>query len=61
MMAEVDMEYCLQNALNRIKRLIEECEEEGLTNEQYFLDFEDELNKLSIKDHRINNFITYMD
>lgn len=60
MIAEVDMEYRLQNALNRIKRLIAECEEEGLTNMQYYLDFEDELNKLSIKDHT-EVFSKYLD
>lgn len=60
MIAEVDMEYRLQNALNRIKRLIAECEEEGLTNMQYYLDFEDELNKLSVKDHT-EVFSKYLD
>lgn len=61
MIAEVDMEYRLQNALNRVKRLIQECEDEGLTDMQYYLDFEDELNKLSVKDHNIENFCKYID
>jgi len=63
MMEEVDMEYRLQNALNRIKRLIEECEEEELTDTQYFLDFETELNRWSVRDHHkiISNNIKYMD
>ena len=61
MIAEVDIEYRLQNALNRVKRLIKECEDEGLTDMQYYLDFEDELNKLSVKDHNIENFCKYID
>lgn len=57
-----EIEYRLQNTLNKVKRLIEECEEEGLTNEQYFIAFEDELNKWSVRDHDKIVFNTkYMD
>lgn len=37
--------------LNNIKEFIEQVEEQGLTNEQWFIDWEDEMNKLSVKDH----------
>lgn len=33
------------------KKVINEIELAGMTNEQFFIDFEDELNELSIKDH----------
>lgn len=41
----------LEQEIKFLKLLIEKCEKEGITNEQFFLDFEDELNKLSTKDH----------
>lgn len=41
----------LEQEIKFLKILIEKCEKEGITNEQFFLDFEDELNKLSTKDH----------
>ncbi len=31
-----------------IKRIIRECEEKDLTNEQFFIDFLDELNEYSV-------------
>ena len=37
--------------LTDIKDLIEICEKENLTNEQWYIDWEMELNKLSVKDH----------
>ena len=37
--------------LQSLKLLIKEAEMLGLTNEQFWIDFEDELNELSIKDH----------
>lgn len=37
--------------LNTIKLYIKEVERNHLINKQWFLDWEDELNKLSIKDH----------
>lgn len=37
--------------LNNTKEFIEQVEEQGLTNEQWFVDWEDEMNKLSVKDH----------
>ena len=37
--------------LTDIKDLIEICEKENLTNEQWYIDWEIELNKLSVKDH----------
>lgn len=40
-----------QMALMFVRNVIEEVEKLGMTNEQFFIDFEDELNELSIKDH----------
>ena len=37
--------------LTDIKDLIEICEKENLTNEQWYINWEMELNKLSVKDH----------
>lgn len=41
--------------LEQLKLFIEIIEKNRLTNEQWFLDFEDKLNKLSIKDHNKQN------
>lgn len=43
----------LEQELRFLKILIEKCEKEGITNDPFFLDFEDELNRLSVKDHKI--------
>lgn len=43
--------------LSDVKHFIKRAEEEKQTNEQWFLDFEDKLNKLSIKDHDRNKHI----
>ena len=40
-----------QTALFMIRNIITEVEKAGMCNEQFFIDFEDELNELSIKDH----------
>ena len=37
--------------LTQIEWLVKEAEEQGLINEQWYIDFEDNLNLLSIKDH----------
>lgn len=39
--------------INRCKEFIEAAEVACITNEQWFLNFEDELNRLSTKDHYI--------
>ena len=38
-----------QKALRNLKQIIEYAEENNLTNSQEFLDFLDEINKLSVK------------
>lgn len=38
-----------ENLLNTIEEFIKDVENNSLTNEQWFLDFEDALNKLSVK------------
>ena len=45
------MKMQLEQELVILKILIAKCEKEGITNEQFYLDFEDELNKLSTKNH----------
>jgi len=34
-----------------INAFVSRCEAKRLTNEQWFIDFEDKLNKISVKDH----------
>lgn len=50
MMSEIT-KMQLEQELRFLKILIEKCEKEGVTNDQFYLDFEDELNKLSTKNH----------
>lgn len=51
-MVNIDsMKLQLKQEIIILKILVEKCEKEGLTNEQFYLDFEDELNKLSTKNH----------
>lgn len=38
-------------AISKLKMLIQEVEIANLTDTQWYLNFEDELNKLSTKDH----------
>ena len=37
--------------LRHIKDIVSQAEELKMTNEQYYIDWENELNKLSVKDH----------
>ncbi len=41
-------EYALNKALEEIKHLIDNIKKDGFENKQFYLDFLDELNKLSI-------------
>lgn len=43
-----------QIALEIVKLTVEEAEKYKMTDEQYYLDFEDKLNALSVKDHSNN-------
>lgn len=43
-----------QTILYMAKNVVREVELAGMTDEQFFIDFEDELNELSIKDHNAN-------
>lgn len=47
----MNLQKLSQMLLQQVTWLIEECEKKKLTNEQWFIEMEDELNKLSIKDH----------
>ena len=44
-----------QTALMFVKSVIMQCEALKMTDEQFFIDFEDELNELSIKDHNADS------
>lgn len=43
-----------QVLLTTIEMFIKEVEEAQMTNEQFFLDWEDKLNELSTKDHNVS-------
>ena len=45
------LKFGYRQSLKYIRELIEATEALGYTNEQAFLDFEDELNNLSTRDH----------
>lgn len=47
----MNLQKLAQMLLQQVDWLIKECEEKELTNSQWFLDFEDSLNLLSVKDH----------
>ena len=51
-----DLQRALKKALDTVESTISWIEARGWTNEQDFLDWEDSLNKLSVKDHKINFF-----
>lgn len=53
-LTEQDYQELANGLIEVIKDYISDIEREGLTNESWFLDFEDELNELSIKDHGIS-------
>ena len=41
----------LQDNIRNIDMIVEVAEKAGLTNEQYYLDWEDYLNKVSVMEH----------
>ena len=41
----------LQENIRNIDMIVEVAEKAGLTNEQYYLDWEDYLNKISVMEH----------
>lgn len=51
-----DLRKALHKALDTVENTISWVEARGWSNEQEFLNFEDSLNKLSVKDHKINFF-----
>ena len=44
-----------QTALMFVKSVVNEAERLNMTNEQFYIEFEDELNELSIKDHNADS------
>lgn len=55
MMNEEVIRRQMEQEIKYLVYLIEKCEKEGLTNEQWFLEIEDQLNQLSVKNHDIDN------
>lgn len=51
----MDLQKLSQMLLQQVEWLIKECEEKELTNEQWFIEMEDDLNRLSNKDHNLSN------
>lgn len=50
-MNEERLKNICRNFLTKLKMLVHEIETAELTNEQWYINFEDEINKLSVKDH----------
>lgn len=44
-------------SLELIQHIVELAETNNLTNEQYYIDWEDKLNKYSVKDHNDGHII----
>ena len=44
----------VEQEIKYLAYLIEKCEKEKLTNKQWFIDIEDTINALSVKDHNVN-------
>ena len=51
-----NLQKALKKALEVVESTVDWVEARGWTNEQDFLNWEDSLNKLSVKDHKINFF-----
>ena len=47
----MNLQKLSQMLLQQVDWLINECEDRKLTNEQWFIEFEDNINQLSVKDH----------
>lgn len=45
------MKETANTLIKQLESFIKDVENKGYTNEQWFINFEDTLNKLSIKDH----------
>ena len=46
-----EFKILLQEKIRNIDMIVKVAEDAGLTNEQYYLDWEDYLNKISVMDH----------
>ncbi len=49
-----DLKKALHKALTLVESTVSWVEARGWTNEQEFINWEDELNRLSCKDHRVS-------
>lgn len=50
--SEIDLENFGKALIRTTKQFIERIEELNLTNTQWFIDWEIEMNKLTVKDHK---------
>ena len=51
---DIGMQECkelVQENIRNIEMIVKVAEDAGLTNEQYYLDWEDYLNKVSVMEH----------
>lgn len=46
-----EFKMLLQDNIRNIDMIVKVAEDAGLTNEQYYLDWEDYLNKISVMEH----------
>ena len=46
-----EFKILLQENIRNIDMIVKAAEDAGLTNEQYYLDWEDYLNKISVMEH----------
>ena len=46
-----EFKLLLQENIRNINMIVKVAEDTGLTNEQYYLDWEDYLNKISVMEH----------
>lgn len=53
--AQIILNGKLQNVTNELNEIVKYVEENNLYNTQEYLDFEDYLNRISVRDHTINN------
>lgn len=52
--AQIILNGKLQNVTNELNEIVKYVEENNLYNTQEYLDFEDYLNRISVRDHTLN-------
>lgn len=56
-MSIIRLKELMKFSLELIQHIVELAETNNLTNKQYFIDWEDKLNKYSVKDHNNEHII----